>query len=121
MGQTLTPPSQRRGYHLCVRHYPRRVTIHAPTDREQHLPRRSRNNGYWLGPLSTEDEAQDAAQEVAERHDYEVHRCRKCFHTPETLNTRQKHSRAQRARSGWLPEIEEQPIKKAMQSRGRDD
>ena len=107
---------QRPGYHLCVNKLWKRVTIHAPTDREQHLPRRSRNNGYWLGPFDTENGAQDEAQEAAEQHDYEVHRCRKCFHTPEVLSYWQRQARERMARGDWLPGIGEQPTRKGMWS-----
>ena len=103
------------GYHLCVNNSWKRVTIHAPTDREQHLPRKS-NNGYWLGPFDTEDEAQDEAQEVAEQHDYEVHRCRKCFHTPQALDARHRRARERVARGDWMPSVPEQPSRKGIRS-----
>ncbi len=105
-----------RGYHLCVNNSWKRVTIHAPTDRPQHLPRESKINGYWLGPFATEDEAQDEVQEVAERHDYEVHRCRKCLHTPQALDSRQRKARERRARGDWMSGVGEQPSRQGMRS-----
>ena len=69
------------GYHVNISHAIKLVTIHAPTDRWQHLPRET-GAGFWVGPLESIGAAQDAAQEVGERHDYPVHRCRTCFHVP---------------------------------------
>ena len=98
------------GYHLCVNRKWKVVTIHAPTDRWQHLPRAESKTCYWLGPYATEDEAQDAAQEEAEWNDYDVQRrCRKCFHTPQALRWAQKRARERDARSDWMPEIGQQP------------
>ena len=68
-------PSRRLGYHLCVNRMWKHVTIHAPTNRHQHLPRPESRTCYWLGPYATETEAQDEAQEEAEWNDYDVHRC----------------------------------------------
>ena len=86
------------------------MTIHAPTDRWQHLPHTvSPKHGYWLGPFATEDEAQDEAQEVAEEHDYDVLRCRQCFRGTKAPTESQKRARERRARSDWMPGIGAQP------------
>ena len=108
------------GYHLCINRMWKRVTIHAHTDRPQHLPKKSRNNGYWLGPYATLDEAQDAAQEVTEQHDYEAHRCRKCFHAPQALDARQRRARERMVRGDWMSGVGEQPSRNAIRkSRSR--
>lgn len=99
-------------YHLCVSKARKCVTIHAPTDWPQHVPRKSRTS-YWLGPFATLDEAQDEAQEAAERHDYEVHRCRKCFHAPQALDARHRRARERTARGDWMSVVGEQPSRQS--------
>ncbi len=99
------------GYNLCVNQLHRLATIHAPSDSWQHLPRDRRNGEnskrgfFWDGPYNTEDEAQDAAQELAEAGSYAVHRCKRCFHVPQGMTTRQKQARERVARGigcwGW--------------------
>ena len=92
------------------------VTIHAPTDRHQHLPRPESRTCYWLGPYATETEAQDEAQEEAEWRDYDVQRCRKCFHVAEALTARHRRARERLARADWLSRVPQQPSRKGMRS-----
>ena len=70
-----------KGFHLCVDPAWKLVTIHKPTDSWQHMPRETPPNdsGFWVGPIADLQEAQDAAQELAESRDYDVHRCKRCF------------------------------------------
>ena len=73
-----------RGYHLCVRNINRRVTIHAPTDKWEHLPRgncggRGRVSSYWMGPYKSEADAAGVAGDLAYSHDYELRYCKPCF------------------------------------------
>ena len=89
------------GYHVNTNHAIKLVTIHAPTNQWQHLPRETAPSaGFWIGPLESVEDAQDAAQEVGERHDYAVHRCRTCFYVPQE-RARVRRKRERRARSIW--------------------
>lgn len=99
------------GYNLCVNLLHRLVTIHAPSESRQHLPHESRSKQgfFWDGPYDTEDEAQDAAQELAEARSYAVHRCKRCFHTPQGMTTRQKQARRRIARGDWMSSVPDQP------------
>ena len=70
-----------KGYHLRVVHYWDEVTIHAPTENWEHLPRadESLDENFWVGPLSSEQDAEAAAQGLARGLDYSVHFCKTCF------------------------------------------
>ena len=68
------------GYHLCVSDFFRRITIHAPTDGWEHLPReQNASSSYWLGPYRSEADAAGIAGDLAYRHDYERLFCKPCF------------------------------------------
>ena len=68
------------GYHLCVSHLYRKVTIHAPTDNWEHLPRENAGrSSYWVGPLKSEADAAGIAGDLARRHDYDRQFCKPCF------------------------------------------
>ena len=68
------------GYHLCVHTFHGRVTIHAPSDNWEHLPReQGLGSSYWIGPFKNEADAAGVAGDLAERHDYEKWFCKVCF------------------------------------------
>ena len=93
------------GHYINVNHATRLVTIHVPTDRWQHRPREGTpaKCGFWVGPLESVRDAQDAAQEIGEQLDYPVHRCRTCFHVPrERARDRRKRERASRSIWPWV-------------------
>ena len=93
------------GYHLCVNRNWKYVTIHGPTSNYQCRPRPDTSSCFWVGPFATVDEAQDVAQDGAEYNDYDVRKCRKCFHVPKATTSRQDRARERLARSGWLPRV----------------
>ena len=67
-------------YHLCVHTYHRRVTIHAPTEAWEHLPReQNADTSYWVGPFRSEADAAGVAGDLAETNDYEKWFCKVCF------------------------------------------
>ena len=61
------------GYHFCVSNF-YRVTVHAPTDGWEHLPRKGSRSSYWPGPYKTESDAASIAEDLAHQNNYE-----RCF------------------------------------------
>ena len=56
------------------------VIIHAPEGGWEHKPREYRpSSGFWMGPISKEEEMVKAARDVAGFLDYKVQHCRVCF------------------------------------------
>ena len=88
LGSGLSPLRQ---HDAKARHHPR-AHEPAPTLTPPGIP-----NLLLARPYSTETEAQDNAQEEAEWNDYDVQRCRKCFHVAQALTARHRRAR-ERAR-----------------------
>ena len=93
-----------------ARHHPR-AHGPAPTPAAPGIP-----DLLLARPLRTETEAQDEAQEEAEWRDYDVRRCRKCFHTPQALDWRHRRARERLARGDWLSRVPPQPSRRGVRS-----
>lgn len=99
------------GYHLCISNFYRRITIHAPTDKWQHLPREGSKSSYWVGPFGTEADAAGIAGDLAHQYDYERCFCKPCFPekfpSPPTRGDQKRGHRKRmehkKERTRWLP------------------
>ena len=103
---------QMKGYHVHFIKSQTLAIVHAPTDNWQHYPlSASLVYGFWVGPLSSQRDAEVVAKCVASFLDYEPRYCAICFRdkapTPPTQGDHPRRPRMRqepvRSPSGTYP------------------